>query len=140
MKIYSYASGRRPIVVPEKLSRKSCLRIMKLCLQDISHPRGCLINCANTTIGKECMETYKRDVNMCCLCFHPGSGKVKETTLLCIPVGEPFQCVGMDLRRWTLVQMETDMPWFSRVISLSGLRFSLLRTDLQLQWRNIWLS
>ena len=80
------------------------------------------------------METYKRDVQHVLFALPPRVRKVKETTLLRIPVGEPFQCVGMDLRRWTLVQMETNMPWFSRVISLSGLRFSLLRTDLQLQW------
>ena len=85
-------------------------------------PKKCLICCVSIITGQGCGQIFRRYVKtvLCVL-----QGLRKKPPLHCIPIGEPFECVGIDFK-------ELD-------ISEEGNRYALVFQDYLTKWPEVFL-
>ena len=121
----SDASGRRRIVAPEKLKQEVLSENHEAVFAGHFSPKRMFNKLSQYYYWQEMRGDIQKVCETCVVCASTqGQERQKKPFLHCIPVGKPFQCVGMDFK-------EMD-------VSSNGNRYALVFQDYLTKWPEVF--
>ena len=121
----SDASGRRRIVVPEKLKQEILSENHEAVFAGHFSPKRMFDKLSQYYYRQGMHGDIQKVCETCIVCSSTqGQERQKKPLLYCIPVGEPFQCLGMDFK-----EMDT---------STDGNRCTLVFQDYLTKWPEVF--